>query len=539
MTIFSTTNQQLHFSSLFTDYLSEKKPIHSFFEYLPFDEQELIRRAEEISWPGRSEAVVEQLKQFNRGFSAGEETLCSLDRLNQPDSLTVVTGQQLILLGGPLFTIYKILTAIIWARRLEKLCSRPVIPLFWLADEDHDYEEAATVGLYERQQPVIRSLEKSGDHSLRVSEIHLQDSFGPFLDDLSSLLPDTDFKQEVLDLLQEAYRKPTTFGKSFGRLILSLFGKHGLVLAGSNSPDLKTFVKTPMQQSVEKHREIFHDLKETSNQLIQSGYHAQVQVNPSNLFYIDEHLNRLRIQMEDDRWVVSEKMTHWSKEELIEEIESEPARFSPNVFLRPIVQNYLVPAAVYIAGPGEVAYYAQMKPFYSHFDLKMPVIVPRFSLTLRENSIRKQMDELPFELHEYRARTEDLESEYLNRVETPDVEALFSGWKEETGTGSESYANEVAKIDPTLEAASARVITQFHGELDKLKGKVYRSLKESEKVNIHRIHRIQAQLFPNRNLQEREVAMIWFMNKYGIELWDQMLSLLESEQPYTHKLIDL
>lgn len=539
MKISDTPFSTLPFSPLFTDYLSEQTSIRDFFEYLPFEKSELQRRAEEISFHNEREKVSEELTAFNHHYGAGSETLASIERLKNPDALTVVTGQQVILFGGPLFTIYKILTTILWAEKMETLCSRPVIPVFWMADEDHDFEEAASIGLFEGQSLKKIQLQKEGDHSRRVSDTMLGESFETFSRDVRSLLYDTDFRNEVLTLLNETYKQTSAIGDGFGKLILSLFGKYGLVLAGSNSKELKQLMKVPLKRSVEKQAEIYSDLKQTSQDLTEAGYHSQVQIQPSNLFYIDENKNRLRIQIESGEWRVADSEIRWSRDELIGQIEKEPDRFSPNVFLRPLVQNYILPAAVYVAGPGEVAYYAQMKRVYSRFDLKMPLILPRFSITLRENAIQKQMDELPFDLHSYSKRIEDLESDYLSKSDTPDIETLFSGWKEEVESASHPYSLRVAEIDPTLEAASAKVVTQFQNELDKLKGKVYRSLKESEKVNIKRIHRIQSQLFPLRSLQEREVASVWYMNKYGIGVWDRIFSLLRDELPDTHKLIDL
>ena len=539
MKISQTPFTTLPFSSLFTDYLSKQNAVHDFFEYLPFEETELLRRAQEISFHNNRTEVFEELKSFNLHYGAGSETLASLEKLKAPGALSVVTGQQVILFGGPLFTIYKILTTILWAEKMERLYSRPVIPVFWMADEDHDFEEAASIGLYEGQTLKRIQMQKEGDHSKRVSDTELGASYAEFRKDVQSLLHDTDFSDEVMTLLDESYNQSSSIGEGFGKLILSLFGKYGLVLAGSNGKKLKQMMKVPLKRSVEKQAQIYSDLRQTSQDLADAGYHNQVQIQPSTLFYIDENKNRLRIQLENGEWSVAESEMRWTSTELIARIEKEPERFSPNVILRPLVQNYILPAAVYVAGPGEVAYYAQMKRIYSHFDLKMPLILPRFSITLRENAIQKQMEGLPFDLHSYSKRIEDLESDYLSKADTPDVEILFSGWKEGIETTSRPFSKSVSNIDPTLEAASAKVVTLFQNELDKLKGKVYRSLKESEKVHIKRIHRIQAQLFPNRSLQEREIASVWYMNKYGTSLWDQIFSLLKDEIPDSHKLIDL
>ncbi|TVQ65649.1 MAG: bacillithiol biosynthesis cysteine-adding enzyme BshC [Balneolaceae bacterium] len=532
-------HQNLNFSRLFTDYLADKNIIHSFFEYQPLDDQELLRRSEEISFHSDRVRISEELKRFNSGFGAGKHTLSAVEKLRNPNTLTVVTGQQLTLFGGPLFTVYKIVTSILWARKLENLTSRPVVPVFWMADEDHDFEEASFIGLFEGQELVKKRLLDAGHSGKRVSDTVLGTAFDDFRDEAGKLLFETDFKKEVSALLDSSYSSGCTFGEGFGKLILSLFGKHGLILAGSNRKEIKKLLAEPLKRSVECHEQIYSDLTDTSAKLMAAGYHSQVQVQPTNLFYIHKDDRRERIQLENDRWTVKEAGIAWSKSELLMEIDLEPEKFSPNVFLRPVLQNFVVPAAVYVAGPGEIAYYAQMRKIYSHFDLKMPLILPRFSVTLRESAIQKYMEELPFRLEQYSQRIEDLEAAFISRSDTLDLEELFSEWKNSTSSVSASYTERVSSVDSTLEATADKALALYHSELDKLKGKMYRSLKETEKVNIQRIHRIQAQLYPGRNLQEREVAFIWFMNKYGIQLWDQLLTLLSDKQPDTHKLIDL
>lgn len=535
----SVSFRELPFSKLFQDYLSDSKHLTEYFEYDPFSNDALRERIAHVQLQNDREKVVEVLKGFNRKYDASEETLHSIEKLKNEESLAIVTGQQMILYGGPLFTIYKILTAILSARKLEKKLNRIIIPVFWLADEDHDYKEAASIGIPtndEIQQIYHDALEGS---EMRISDIKAGSEFSGLRRHLTELLQETDFTPDLWELLDSCYGEGEYLGISFGKLILQLFGKYGLILAGSNDKECKKLMIEPMVQSVKSADNIESVLKKTSQKLIDNGYHSQVTVQRSNLFWIDANKKRKKIQSEGDRWFIDEPAQEWSSEELIQQIRSEPDSFSPNVFLRPVVQNYLIPAIAYIAGPGEIAYYAQMRSYYRLFKLHMPIIIPRFSVTILESPIARITSKLPFQLPEYINRIEDLEKMYIERSDTPEIETIFRNWKENVSEISNVQGKKVADIDPTLKKSADKTVTQFFTELDKLKGKVYRSVKEDEKIQLQRIQKIQNQLFPDMNLQEREVAFIYIMNKYGIDIWDRFLDQLSDHEPNNHKILFL
>jgi bacillithiol biosynthesis cysteine-adding enzyme BshC len=239
----------------------------------------------------------------------------------------------------------------------------------------------------------------------------------------------------------------------------------------------------------------------------------------------------------DDTWSIPDK--RWSTSQLEDEIESNPERFSPNVFLRPICQDQLLPVAAYVGGPGEIAYYAQMKAFYDVFDHKMPVILPRFSITIFESAIDRILEKLPFDWSHYRERIEDLEKEFVEASESVNIEKIFGIWRSQIDELSRAKREEIGEIDPSLKGSVGKAKAAYFSELDKLKGKVYRSVKDQEQVQLDRIRRIKHNLFPNNNLQEREIAFVYFMNKYGTDIWGNLLSELKDEEPFDHFTLHL
>jgi bacillithiol biosynthesis cysteine-adding enzyme BshC len=290
---------------------------------------------------------------------------------------------------------------------------------------------------------------------------------------------------------------------------------------------------------VELRETLYHQLVLQSEVLEQSGYHKQVLVQESNLFWIDEDRNRIKIQFENGLWQTDGNGHSWSDEELIGAIHASPERFSPNVFLRPIIQDSFLPTFAYAGGPGEIAYHAQMKPMYHMFGLQMPVVIPRFSATMVESGIERIMEKLPFKFFDYKQRIEELEAEYIKRNDPANLEAAFSEWIAAVGTITEQMRKTISEIDTTLEGSAGKAGAAMEAELDKLKGKTYRSLKQQEKTQLIRIDKIKHQLFPDGNLQERELAFIYFMNKYGMDIWDSLYSTLDGHQPDSHKLIYL
>ena len=533
--------RKLPFSKLFQTYISDFDQLSDYFSTNPFDTQELQQKISSYAFSGDREQTVQILQQFNDRFDVDEATQKNIKRLKKSDALVIVTGQQLGLYGGPLYTVLKTISTIHIARKMERIFDRPVIPVFWLADEDHDYEEIRHVQLLnnnDEEEVVEFSLPPKNDHLPTVAEMQLPEELSLVRDRIKEAIYDTDFSEDLWSLLDQAFGPGKSFLQAFGTFISSLFSRHGLVLAGSNTEQVKSLTGNIFRKSITKADEIRDCLQEQSRQ-VADNYHQQVTLYDSNLFYLDEESGRTKISRNGDGWK-TDAGQEWATAQLVASIDEEPSRFSPNVFLRPLVQDMLLPTLGFVAGPGETAYYAQMKTMYECFDLEMPVIFPRLSATVIEPAIDRIFNELPFEFHEYGNRIEDLESEFVDRTDQHDIEAIFSDWKQKVQKLADPKTEVISDIDPTLEGAAGKATSAYFGELDKLKGKVYRAVKQQEQTQLKRIRRIKANLFPEDGLQEREVAGIFFMNKYGVDLWDKVLQSLDEDEIFdSHKLIYL
>lgn len=530
--------RHLPFSQLFQTYVSDFSKLNSFYQTNPFDEEAIKKHVQDFQFAGDRQRLVEILEHFNIPFDLDERAQENIRRLEEEDALVIVTGQQMGIYGGPLYTVLKTISTIHLSRQMEDLLDRPVIPIFWLADEDHDYDEVSKLNLLNRDQLQSCALPSRSQPLPPVANITLPDGeLTAFKEEVQSALFETDFSSDLWELLDACYQSGRTFGQAFGHLISRLFSKHGVVLAGSNHSEVKSLVSGTLKRSISDVEGIKRCLKKKTEE-IGEAFHQQVTLYDSNLFYLEENGQRIKINRADENHWSIENGWKWTTEELLNDIEKHPEQYSPNVFLRPLVQDRLLPTLGYVAGPGEIAYYGQMKGLYSCFDMEMPVIFPRISATIMGPAIDRIFDELPFAFHDYSQRIEDLESAYVEQSDQIDIEAVFSDWKEKVESIAKPKREEVAEVDATLDGAAGKATAVYFGELDKLKGKVYRAVKQQDETQLKRIRKIHQHLFPEGSLQERSIAAIYFMNKFGIDIWDKLLAQLEDGEDFSkHKLI--
>jgi bacillithiol biosynthesis cysteine-adding enzyme BshC len=524
---------KLPFNSLFTDYTNQNEQLGDFFSHYPpdFDVLKNATLQRNQSHVTDRELLVKALIQYNERFDLPDGWKNNIQRLGHEQAVAVVTGQQSHVYGGPLYTIYKILSTIVLAAKLNEELDRPVVPVYWLGDEDHDFEEVSNVVIPRKDglERIPLKKEENGDH--RVCDLQFGDALSPVRSELKELLIDTDFSDDLWELLDSSFQADHTFGYATAHLFGQLFTKHGLVIAGSNAQAIKQLLVKPLQQSIANYDSLRSSLEQKSEKL-RDLYHQQVTIYDSNLFWISDDEERIKIKHTNGAWQAGNQ--RWKDTDAIKSaIGDHPERFSPNVFLRPILQDHLLPTVAYVGGPGEISYYAQMKEFYGQFDLEMPMIWPRMSGTLIDSPVQRVLEKLPFEIEQYQQRIEDLESAYVEQAETIDIESVFGSWKKEAEEISTPYVQQVSGVDPTLENAAGKAIQTFANELDRLKGKVYRATKQQEKTQINRIHKIKNELFPEQGLQERSISFIYYMNKHGIDIWDDLLNAMQ-EIDYAH-----
>jgi len=513
------TFRGLPFGTLFCDYVEGQPEIRNFFSHNPFSPVSFALQAEQMAFNKDRSELVRVLDLLNdTSIPAVAENLNQL-RTNHT-SLTVVTGQQLTVGGGPLFTLYKIATTIIQARKLQDELNRPVIPVFWLADEDHDFQEIATLGFPSRGQWQKLVTEEGPDTGKPAGQISVDDRMSQFIQHVIELLPESDFSGRVSELLTEAYAKGKTHAQAFGLLIQRLFSAYGLVLAGSATREAKVFLSDDIVHLLHSADALYEALELQSSKL-EKLYHRQANVGRSNWFLLDENGFRVKLQRHDDYWSFND--LSMSRDELEALAAEQPWRFSLNVSMRPVMQDLMLPNIAYVAGPGEIAYYAQMKAMYQALGMAMPVIVPRLSAVVVEKNIDRLLEELPFTMEDYLGRVEDLQQAYVKQNQSLDIQEFSDRWISEIESLAAGRVEAVAQFDSTLSASLDRVRQEQINTVHSLTKKMVKSEKNRLEVQLKRIQKVQNALFPQMNLQERELASIYLLNKYGFGIIDRII----------------
>jgi bacillithiol biosynthesis cysteine-adding enzyme BshC len=405
-------------SKFLLDYFEHPDKVDGFLNSGYRDLQNFYSQSDEVKKRTLAlDDLVAVLTEQNRAFGCGQPTLAKLALL-QSGACAVVTGQQTGLFGGPLLTVYKVLTAIKIAERLNRSCDGCFVPVFWLASDDHDFLEVNHVNILNKSNEISKIAygEPSDGKRIPVAAIHLTSEIEKCIAMLDELTHPSEFKQDIIHGLSAAYASGNTLSHAFGRWMTTLFQSFGLILIDAADARLKKMGSSVFRQEISDFSPSTGAAMDMSKRLLDHGYHNQVQIHEGllNLFYIDEE--RKSVQIEQGEYNIKTSGT-FSRDSLLELLDEKPQRFSPNVLLRPLYQDALLPTVSYVAGPAEIAYYAQMKGIYERFGLPMPVIYPRKSLSLMEARIVKVLDSYALQVSDFWDEVEALMTRVAGRCD--------------------------------------------------------------------------------------------------------------------------
>lgn len=509
-----------HSTSLFLDYLHHFPKVSRFYARPPQWAEWWAEEQRRIEYPGeRRERVAAVLERQNRRFGAGSKTLENLQRLKE-GAAAVVTGQQVALFGGPMFSLLKAITVGILA---EKTGS---VPIFWLATEDHDLAEVNFVHLPAADHLETFSTNPPHVEGAPVGAIAFSDEISQLLERLEAQFGSS----EILGILKKSYQPGETFGSAFGKFYAQVFAESGLILIDPWDAELHQIASPIFRDSLIQWDEIRHGLKQREQELEQAGYHAQVKVTPSHTlcFYLQDEARTpvRRAPHELDGFFIGERRI--SREELIAETESHPERFSANVLLRPIMQDYLLPTLCYVGGPTEVAYFAQVDVVYRCLLNRAGAIVPRLSATVIEPKQAKLLDRYQLELLESFRGPEKLR-EYVAGKALPDgIMNSFDAAANHLEQGMELLQGPLEKLDPTLMDAAENAASKMRYQLQSLREKAARAEARKNTELQRHADELSTMLYPNKNLQEREVGSAYFLLKHGVGVIEQLLQKLQA-----------
>lgn len=527
-----------HTTRLFTDWLSSSSSVHHFYPRSPrfsewFQDETPNRRYDSA----RRSRVADILERQNRNWNASSKTLDNVARFRAGAS-AVLTGQQVGLFGGPLFAIFKALTAVRLAE--EASASRfDCVPIFWLATEDHDLAEVNHTAMPTNEGQLETLVSSAhGAPDAPVGTIPLGNDIEALVAAASTLLG----PGELTDWLGQSYRPGETLGSAFARLFARLFADWGVILVDGSDPELDAIAEPVYRSAVERAAEIDDALLSRGRDLEAAGYHQQVKVTPSStlLFIFQDGARtvihrRVNGDASTDFLIGDQKIT---QSELLRRISAAPSQFSPNVLLRPVVQDYLFPTLAYTGGAAEVAYFAQAAVVYEKLLGHVTPIVPRFSATLVDAKAERLLEKYDLSAFDVFQGPKSLKQQLASRSLPADLQSAFDKANTALEACVDAIRGSLARLDSTLVDAANRAGAKMQYQLDHLRSSAARAeLRQSEVLERHATF-LSSVLYPNKTLQEREVAGIYFVARYGPDLLRQLYATIHSDC-LDHQIVSL
>jgi len=527
-------------SRLFVDYLYDPCHVGAFFAW-PFrsdrEFESCVRLVDDCRI--NRTAIVSILKRQNQDYRAHDTTHKNIERLLDPRALTVFTGQQVGLFGGPLYTIYKALGAIGWARRLEEKLRRPVIPVFWMASDDHDFAEVRWTGFPDMNNRPQREFYNPAAQPERVptSRIEYDETINQVHEHWQAARLSTEFSAAVDAVLADCFRPGLTMAVAFGRWMARVFAGTGLVFLSPSDAEVKHLASGLFEDELFSPERTVRALDLANLRLVESGYHLQVS-HPrthTHLFYFNGRRAPLDC-LPDGK--ITDGTTPQSAEEWLKVLQQRPEDFSPGVLMRPVLQNYLFPTVAYVAGPSEVAYWAQARALFEVFGIVQPVVLPRPFATLVEKKIRKVVDKLELTVPEVLTDPEAVVNKVAQRTFPFALQEVFARARDCLIEHVGDLEKAVTSFEPTLEKPFRQSAGKMKAELAALEKKAFQAHKRKNEIIREQVYKISGHLYPENKLQERVFGLPYYLNKYGFGLVNYLAEHLRLDTS-DHQLIEL
>ncbi|NHJ47178.1 MAG: bacillithiol biosynthesis cysteine-adding enzyme BshC [Asgard group archaeon] len=514
-------------NQMLLDYLNRKKKIVDYFSGKYLD-------LHEVPFTGDRSILKEILLKYNKNIDASEAVISNIEVVENEEIKFVVTGQQPGFLTGPLYTIYKTLSAINYA---EKFSNKDVklIPLFWNASEDHDVQEVNHIKVLDKNNE-IKSFAFDDPNMLGKSLESIcvcKKAHEKLIDDICEIIARTDFTDELYDgIIKTELSKTKAWGELFSRILTRLMGKWGLVIVEPYifRPHLSDYFSKIISDPTKYNRAFLH----STSQLTKSGYNPKMHKKEDvvGLFYIDNEYYRHTITLTNKNEYSINNGEVFTKEALLDKLQSEPSRFSTNAIFRPLAQDQMIPTHIFVGGPSEISYHLQLQNLYKEFGLKQPNLFFRMGATIIERHINRIIDKYQFNLTELKNvnqltnnllldENKDFLAPYFDRVTNAlnDLNGELGNVNQELGQRVEGRKKTIMK------------------ELTNIERMYLRYVKEDNKVLTNQLQKVGAYLFPDDIPQERVFNIFQYLNKYSINILNCMKDMLKKTDPGNHVVL--
>src|SRR6266851_1657301 len=511
-----------HQPKLFVQLIEDFASVSPFYAHAP-NLNEVKRVAASLDFPvERRREVVAILRQQNEGFGAGAAVQSNLGKLER-GAVAVVSGQQVGLFSGPAYAIYKALTATQIAEELRE-SGIEAVPIFWMATEDHDLDEVRHVTWFDNGNLV--RFELPGDGSSPVGNVRLGPAIHDHVKKAAGLLSGP-ASETLSQILEHSYRPEETYGSAFGKLFARLFAEQGLILLDPLDARLHRVAAPLYKKAIADRDELDKKLLQRGKDLERAGYEVQVKVTARStlLFSIRDGV-RQAIATNNGKLTSGENT--WTREEALGLVEAAPETFSANALLRPVVQDYLLPT---------VAYLAQSSVIYQHMLGRMPVILPRAGFTILDPRAEKLLQKYGLCIENLWAGPQELRRK-MESVSVPEAVAVnFDRDKEQMESTLAELGEQIEKLDSTLAGAVSTARNKIGFQLEKLRRKTGRALDQKGGLLAEHEHFLENLLYPNKQLQSRELCFLPFLARWGMDALTDLQKLSGSDTLGEHRIV--
>ncbi|MEP7170435.1 MAG: bacillithiol biosynthesis cysteine-adding enzyme BshC [Bacteroidota bacterium] len=518
------------YSSLTLDYLNDEKSLHEFYNLRPeinsFEKAILEKKKENINRKVLVEVLNDQYKNiFTTDFEFNSNVKSNIDSLLNENTFTVTSGHQLNIFTGPLYFLYKIISTINLSEKLKQHYPHyNFVPVYWMASEDHDFEEINHIHLFGKK--IAWNQNQKGACGKIAT-----DSLITVIEELNASISGNANGKNILNLFEKAYLKNKSLSDATRFLVHHLFSKYGLVILDGDDRKLKAEFSEFMEDDL-KNNSAFKKIMET-NRKLEKKYKLQVNPREINLFYLQEN-SRKRIEKNNSRFTIHDSQLEFSEDEMLNELKNHPENFSPNVVLRPLYEEKILPNLAYVGGPGEISYWLEYKAMFDFHKINFPVLMLRNSALLIDENVSAKMNKLRVTFEDLMQQEDDLIKNFITKnsgeaislqKEIKEIEHIF-----------ENIKQKAASSDPgliiSIDAEKQKTLNSFQN----LETKLIRAEKKKQETSINQLKKSREKIFPENTFQERYENFIPYYLKYG----DDFLTVLKNNfDPFDFRLVIL
>lgn len=507
------------------DYVENYSSVAELFDYDPFSEDSSLlryRQLQEQSLRCSREQLVEVLRGYNQQIQNHPHAMAQVERLQNPDAVVVIGGQQPGVLTGPLYTIHKVITLLSLAKQEESRLGVPVIPVFWIAGEDHDWDEVNHVFFANTENRIKKhTLNMRVKNKASISHIAYEpDEVKSFVDQFLDQQVRTEHTAELRAMLYREIDASQSYSHFFARLLVTLFGEDGLVLIDAADPSVRAIEGEMFRQLLKENRHISKRLLEASERVTQMGYTPQVESKlESAQLFVYQNGERLALEFDGDAYRLKGYAQSMDIEDLIDLTYTDPSKFSCNVVTRPLMQEYLFPVLAFIGGPGEISYWALYREIFHHLGLRLPIIIPRITMSLVERQVQRLEESYQLSFDDLIHHLDERKEAWLNSQDELNTTSRFEHLVEELRQLYQPLQQELASFDSQLLEISEKNLARMVDQVGYLERKTRNALEKRHQTVLLQFERAKQSLVPNGKPQERLLNPYSFINKYGFEWW--------------------